>query len=147
MRKVQEYLGTGDILRRLVREAGRLSELDRAYRRAAPAALVDASGVDHIDGATLVLWADSGAVAAKLRQIMPTVLSQLQRFAPECTTARVAVRIAARDVGRTRRSPTRIGARGADALRELAGELPPSALRNALTRLAARAVGPSEDGK
>lgn len=146
MRKVQEYLGTGDTLRRLTREAARLAALDRAYRRAVPAALAQASGIDHIDSATLVVWADSGAVGAKLRQLAPTLLGRLRELAPECTVLRVAVRICARGAGGSSRgAPARLGAGGAEALRELAGELPPSSLRTALKRLASRAR--SEDGQ
>jgi hypothetical protein len=146
MRKFQEYLGSGDALCRLTREAVELAELDRVYRRAVPAPLADASGVDHIDGGTLILWADNGAVAAKLRQLSPTVLGRLQARAPHCTTVRVVVRLG---VGTTaqKRAPARIGSGGAAALQELAGALPSSSLRDALTRLAARAGDPSKDGE
>jgi hypothetical protein len=147
MRKIQDYLGAGDALRRLNGEARRLAELDRAYRPVVPGALAEASGVDHVDGATLFLWADSGAVAAKLRQLAPKVLKTLGKLVPECTAIRVTVRVAGSEAGRPPRPRPKLGEQGAEALRGLASALPPSPLGTALARLAARAAPPSEDGK
>lgn len=138
MRKVHDYLGAGDVLRRLTAEAQRLAELDRAYRRAVPGPLAQASGVDHVAGDTLYLWANGGAVAAKLRQLAPMVRAKLGSLAPECSAVRVVVRIGAGETVRTRRPLPRIGERGAEALQQLADALPASPLGTALARLAAR---------
>lgn len=148
MRKFQDYLGAGDTLRRLNEQAGRLASLDRAYKRAVPPALAEASGVTHVEAGTLLLWADGGAMAAKLRQLAPMLLLELKKVAPECTSIRVAVRVPGSEPPRPRGAPPRIGAGGTAALRGLASALPPSSLRTALARLAARgAAGRSEDGK
>lgn len=147
MRKIRDYLGAGDVLRRLTAEAQRLAELDRAYRRAVPRPLAQASGVDHVAGDTLYLWADGGVVAAKLRQLAPMVRARLGSLAPECSAVRVVVRIGARETSRTRRPLPRIGERGAEALQELADALPASPLGTALARFAAHAANRSENGE
>lgn len=147
MRKVQNYLGSDGVLRRLTREAQRLADLERAYRRVVPSALAEASGVDHTDGATLFLWANGGAVAAKLRQLAPMVLTRIGTLAPECTAIRVVVRIDRGDDGRSLPRRPSIGEQGVAALRGLAQMLPPSSLKTALARLAARGAKRSEDGK
>jgi hypothetical protein len=147
MRKVQDYLNAGDALRSLNQEVRRLAELDRAYKRAIPEALAEASGVNHIEGGTLFLWADGGAVAAKLRQLSPTLLKELGRFAPDCTAIRMVVRFRGVGSGRSRRPRPRIAEPGAEALRELASELPPSSLKTALARLAGRSAKRLQDGK
>lgn len=147
MRKVQDYLGSGDVLPRLTREAQRLADLDRAYRRVVPDGLAEASGVDHIAGATLFLWADCGAVAAKLRQLAPMVLARLGKLAPECSAIRLVVRIGGNDAGRSPLPRPKIGEIGAGALQRLACTLPPSPLRTALARLATRGTDRSKDGK
>jgi hypothetical protein len=143
MRKVQDYLDTGDALRRLSHEARRLSDLDRVYRKVVPAALAEASGVARVEGGTLVLWADSGAIAAKLRQLSPTLLGKLAELAPQCSAIRVAVIIRVREPTGKRRPPPKVGMQAAEALQGLARELPPCSLKSALLRLA----GQSEDGK
>ena len=147
MRRVQDYLGAGDALPRLNQEARRLAELDQAYRRAVPDALAEASGVNHLEAGTLFLWAEGGTVAAKLRQLTPMVLVKLKKLAPECTAVRVTVRVGGREIGRPGGTRPRIGKGGAEALRGLASELPPSSLKTALSRLAARGGNRSEDGK
>jgi Dna[CI] antecedent, DciA len=147
MRKVQDYLGAGDALRRLNQEVRRLVELDRAYKRAVPEALAEVSGVNHLEGGTLFLWADGGAVAAKLRQVTPTVLVKLRNLLPECTGIRVIVRVGGSQTSRPRGTRPRVGETGVEALRGLASGLPPSSLRTALSRLAARGTKRSQDGK
>jgi hypothetical protein len=145
MRRFQDYLCAGDALRRLHQEARRLDELDQAYKRAVPDALAEASGVNHIEAGTLFLWADGGAMAAKLRQLTPMVLVKLRKLAPECTAIRVAVRVGGRQPRRPSSPRPQIGDGGAEALRGLASALPASSLKTALARLAAR--GQSKDGK
>jgi hypothetical protein len=147
MRRFEDYLGSGDALRRLNQEARRLAELDRAYRQALPEALAEASGVSHLDAGTLFLWADGGAVAAKLRQLTPMVLAKLRQRAPECTAIRVTVLVSGRQALHRSGARPRIGGGGVEALRGLASSLPPSPLKAALSRLAARGLGRSENGE
>jgi hypothetical protein len=147
MRTLQDYLGVEDDLRRLSREARRLADLDRAYRRAVPDGLAKASGVSHVEAGTVYLWADGGAVGAKLRQLAPTVLVTLRKLAPDCRAVRVTVRVDGTQIVPSRSVRRQMGAGGAAALQELARTLPPTPLSAALSRLAARGGRQSEDGQ
>lgn len=147
MRKLQAYLAAGDSLGHLSHRAQWLAELERAYAEAVPERLAEASGVSHLEAGTLVLWAESGAVAAKLRQLAPTLLSRLRKRSSDCTAIRVTVQVQARRDAPRFSVRRRLGAPGAAALQELAETLPPSALKKALGRLAARTLRCSKDRK
>jgi hypothetical protein len=148
MRKFQDFLDVGDALGRLNHQAQRLAELDRAYKRAVPRELAEVSGVDHVKAGSLFLWADGGAVAAKLRHLSPMVLSRITRLAPEVSAIRVIVQVSGSPAGRPNSSAKPgIGEGGAEALRGLVDTLAPSPLKTALARLAERGGTPSEDGK
>ncbi len=147
MRRLQDYLEAGDALGRLHHRASRLAELEKAYAEAAPEQLSAASGVSRLESDTLILWAENGAVAAKLRQLAPTLMSRLRTRATEFTAIRVTVQVPAE--GATRPSiPARVlGEQGAAALDNLAESLSPSPLKSALTQLATRNRRRSKDGK
>jgi hypothetical protein len=85
---------------------------------------------------TLVVVADTGAVAAKLRQLAPRIVNEIVKSAPEITSIRVEVQV-------TRSRPAaparaRIGAAGKRSLRDLRDSLPDSPLRQALDRMVER---------
>lgn len=145
MRSLQDYLDSDDALGRLSPRARKLVDLDRAYADAAPQMLASASGVARLEAGTLYLWATDGAVAAKLRQLAPMLLSRVRQRAPECIAIRVTVQVCARRTRVAARVPRNLGAGGVTALRELAQSLPESPLRSALTRLAGRARDGSKD--
>jgi len=147
MRRLQDYLEAGDALGRLHHRASRLAALESAYAEVAPEHLSEVSGVSRLESGTLVLWTGSGAVAAKLRQLAPTLLSQLRKRAPECTSIRVTVQVDKHPFPRSPLPERELGEPSVEALRDLAETLPPSPLRSALARLATRNRRRSEDGK
>jgi len=147
MRKLQDYLDAGATLGRLSHRAQRLAELESAYAEAAPDRLAEASGVSHLEAGTLFLCAENGAVAAKLRQLAPLLLSKLRKQAPECTAIRVTVQVRGWPARRPSSARRRLGEQGIVALQALAETLPPSPLKAAVARLAARGYRRSEDGE
>ncbi|WP_043349787.1 DciA family protein [Cupriavidus basilensis] len=90
---------------------------------------------------TLLLLAAHGAAAARVRQVVPTLLSRLQQRGSQITAIRVRVQP---EVGRqgdwdtgpvVKPKVARMSATGLSSLTQLAQELPASPLRDALNTL------------
>lgn len=91
----------------------------------------------QMDGQTLILAADNGAVAAKLRQISSELISSF--LTRGCEVTGIQIRVQVRIKPQILTSPARkVGQNGKRALEELAGELADSPLKSALKRLARR---------
>ena len=134
-KRLNSYFGASQELRRLSGKAEQLLALQRLYARLAPPSLTRASRVIAAEQQTLVLSADNGAVAAKLRQLAPQLAGQFQNA--ECEVTRIQVRVqVANPPARRASTPMRLSDAGQKRLAELAGELPDSPLKNALRRLA-----------
>ncbi|AGK48808.1 MULTISPECIES: DUF721 domain-containing protein [Burkholderia] len=90
-----------------------------------------------IKDGTLTLFAAHNALAARLRQVEPRLLSDLQARGWAIATLKVRVRPQpAPEPPRVKQA--RMSAAGTDALRQLADALEPSPLQSALARMAAR---------
>ena len=102
-------------------------------------ALGAASKVANLKGDVLVIRTDSGAIAARLRQMTPSLI---QHFAAAGhVLSEIRVRVAPLAASRGQRPPPdrRISAQAKDHLRDFAATLPADApLREALERLAKR---------
>lgn len=73
-RSLEDCLKADGGLARLSGHAARLLRLQRLFESAAPKALVRGARVANLKLGKLIIHADSGAVAAKLRQIIPTLV-------------------------------------------------------------------------
>jgi hypothetical protein len=114
----------------------RLAALQQVYTGAIPGALARRSRVAYERAGTLVVVADTGAVAAKLRQLVPRIVVEIVKSAPEITSIRVEVQVTHSRAGTTPRA--RIGAAGKRSLQDLRDALPDSPLRHALERMLRR---------
>lgn len=134
--RLNKFIG-GAELRHLAGAAKRLTALQQQYERLVPAALSRASRVEQLEGRMLVLAADNGATAAKLRQLVPELVRQFQNAGREVAGIQVKVTVS---VARPKPSaaPRRLGAKGGAALAELSETLPDSPLKRSLARLAAK---------
>ena len=90
-------------LRPLAARLAYVRRLQRRYRSLAPQGLAEASRVCAMDGTTVVICADNGAVAAALRHLAPRLLQGLREAArksqkhardQELTSIRVEVQVA-----------------------------------------------------
>ena len=138
VQKIGDVIATSD-LRSLAHNARRLKDLQQLLFAAVPPALAGASRVSNLKSGFLVISADNAAVAAKLRQMTPRLLLHLRKSGIEVTGIRVDVQVKAHKI-KAEDTVTR-RALPADAIQEissLAERLPPSPLKSALTRLAAR---------
>lgn len=91
----------------------------------------------QIDGQKLTLTADSGVIAAKLRQMSTELLSGLQARGCEVTVIQVQVQVSTPPYIPPAQA-REIGAEGKAQLNQLAETLADSPLKQALTRLARR---------
>lgn len=123
----------------LTRATQCIAALQRLYAVCAPPDMVRASRVvNHRDG-MLVIAADNGAVAAKLRQQAPRLLQNMQKQGGEVTGIRVQVQVErAAPAPRTRAEKTPLPIDSVDNFEKLSKQVKDPALGAALARFAAR---------
>jgi len=114
--------------------AKKLAALQQIYAGALPSELSRRSRVAFERSGTVVVFADNGAVAAKLRHLAPRIVSEIVKSDPEVTAIRVEVQVAHSSTVR-RHLHRRIGSSGLASLTALRDSLPETPLRTALSRL------------
>ena len=137
MRRLNALFRDNAELHALANEAGKFTGLQKIWDGIVPEALrpyTRAGGVKH---RRLTVFADNGAIAAKLKLLTPNLLKNLQNKGVEVTSIRIEVQVQSQRrtaplVART------ISGQAADTLSQLADNLPDSPLRQALQRLAGR---------
>lgn len=139
-RSLEDCLKADDDIARLSGHAARLLRLRHAFETAVPRTLARSTRVANFKLGKLVIHADNAAAAAKLRQIVPTLVDVFRNEAAEVTGIEIKVQ-----PRHDRRMPfpqdarPPLGARAKQGLTSLAGSLPAdSPLRAALQRLAKR---------
>ncbi len=129
-------------LRPLASRLAYIRRLQRRYRSLAPQGLAEASRVCAIDGTTVIVCADNGAVAATLRHLAPRLLEGLRDAArksqkhardQELTSIRVEVQVA---VPVPKRPVKSRGELPAEKLERVARGLSDSPLREKLEEMA-----------
>lgn len=139
-RSLEDCLTADSAMARLAGHAARLLHLQRIFEAAVPRTLLRSTRVANLKLGKLVLHADNAAAAAKIRQIVPTLVNVFRDKAAEVTGIEIKVQ--------PRPAPSRPpaaamrdlpGTQAKQGLTSLAGKLPPdSPLREALQRLLAR---------
>jgi hypothetical protein len=139
-RSLEDCLKADDGIARLSGHAARLLRLQRAFEAAVPRTLARSTRVANFKLGKLVVHADNAAAAAKLRQIVPTLVDVFRHEAAEVTGIEIKVQ-----PRHDRRMPfpaearLPLGTQAKQGLTSLAGRLPAdSPLRAALQRLAKR---------
>jgi hypothetical protein len=139
-RSLDAYLNAPGGLARLSAHAGRLVKLQRVFERVAPSYLAASSRVANFKSGVVVIHADSGAVAAKLRQMLPSLVDEFSSKGAEITEIQVKVQpsnIAPQQI-RGRLAP-KVSAHAKAALTRLEADLPEdSPLKEPLGRLVKR---------
>jgi hypothetical protein len=129
-------------LQPMAQKAQRLRALQTLLAASLPAGLAGATAPVISETGELVLFADNGAVAAKLKQMAPRILVLLRQRGIEATGIRVQVQLSSRSKPLLQKQIS-LSATAGETLGELAGRISDPALRSALQRLARRA-GPSD---
>jgi hypothetical protein len=137
-----------DVLAHLSAQAARLKRLQAAFEAAAPMALTPSCRVANIKSGKVVILAENGAAALKLKQLAQRIQLELSVVCPEVTEIEIRVQVATPATKATvcrAFSPTLSDAatRGlspqtAEQLGRFCSNLPrPSPLREAIERLLA----------
>ena len=92
-RTIGELLVASEELKALSSRTRRLRELQTLYLGSAPRELAASSRVKSYRAGTLCISADNGAVAAKLKQLAPTLLSTIRKNDAEITAIRIEVQV------------------------------------------------------
>ncbi len=122
-------------LERLHENLEQLARLQAILAQILPANLIPNSAL--IKDGLLMLYADNGAVAAKLKQMVPRVRSGLRERGIEVTGIRLQVQARIRDNPLPQKHIS-VGQAGQVAIDSLTAALPPSKLKSALKRLRGR---------
>lgn len=139
-RSLDAYLNSAGDLARLSAHAGRLVKLQRVFEEIAPAYLAASSHVANFKLGKVVIHADSGAVAAKLRQMLPSLVDEFSLKGAEITEIQVKVQPSGVALQHKKRViAATVGSSAKTGLSRLAEELPAdSPLKEAVERLVKR---------
>ncbi|MCC6658025.1 MAG: DUF721 domain-containing protein [Rhodocyclaceae bacterium] len=139
-RSLDAYLNSAGDLARLSAHAGRLVKLQRVFEQIAPSYLAASSRVANFKSGKVVIHADSGAVAAKLRQMLPSLVDEFSLKGAEVTEIQVKVQPThAAPQHKTRAVSPAVGAQARTDLQRLSEALPEeSPLKEPLQRLVKR---------
>jgi len=135
--KIDFYLTAANPLRALTVEARQVAELQQVFLKAAPPPLAQSCRVSALRGDILILLADNAAVASKLKQLAPRLLTSFRKQGLKATSIQIRVQVDPPRAARTH--PTRkrqLSPKLIEKLEKLAGELEDSPLKRALYTMA-----------
>ncbi len=138
-RKLSALIENTAGLSALTRTMQRLAALQRLYEVCAPPDLARASRVVGDRNGMLVIAADNGAIAAKLKQLLPRLLKTLQKQRAQVTGIQVQVQVnKVTSTARARPAKTPLPVDLIDNFDDLSKRVKDPELRDALARFAAR---------
>lgn len=136
-RSLDTYLKSATDLERLAAHAEKLRQLQQIYAQIAPDYLASASQVANFKSGKVVIHAANGAVAAKLKQLEPSLRGEFYSNGFEVTE--ISIKAQGGPLGRAAERPPAdraISSTASKQIETLAGQLPAdSPLRAALQRL------------
>lgn len=139
-KQLDAYLGSAGGLARVAAHANRLMKLQRVFGAIAPTHLATASRVANLKSGKVVIHADSGAVAARLRQMLPRLVDNFLAKGCEVTEIEVKVQPADAAPQQAAKGKSRVlGGENRARLTQLAGSLDEETpIRRAIEKLVAR---------
>lgn len=137
MQRLESLLRSSPELRDLSGQAKDLLQLQKIWEQAVPDALRPFTRAGGFKHRRITVFADNGAVAAKLKLQSASLLKILQNKGLEVTSIRVEVQVQSRRPAQPG-IERHISPQASSSLENLADQLPDSPLRTALRRLAKR---------
>ena len=137
---LEHYLDNDAAAGRVMAHARLLLRLTRRFEAVAPAAVAHSARVANYKSGTIVIHADNGAVAAKIRQMSQRLCDELSKGGTECNGIEVKVQprqIPCQSMASTRKP---LSASTCGVLRSTTENLPKGPLRDALETLLASAA-------
>lgn len=123
--------------RAIIKRAQRLSEVQQQLNRVLPAAFAPMVQVLSLEFGTLTVATGNATVAAKLRQLAPTIVSDLKNSGCEISGIRVKVQVSYMTPA-PQRLPRQLSRNAQTAIETLSDTLTDSPLKNALKKVAAK---------
>ena len=136
----EQYLDSDAAASRVMAHARLLLKLSRYFEAIAPAGLRDSAHVANYKSGKVVIHADNGAVAAKIRQMTQRLCNDLSKGGPECNGIEVKVQPRQIPCQSMTSTPKPLSARACGVLRSTAENLPKGPLQEALATLVERAA-------
>lgn len=126
-----------------------LTRMQQIFLKIAPPQLAKFCALGQFSGGSLTIFAGNGAIAAKLKQSLPSLLSKFQQRGYEVTAIRIAVQanFPVENTGNLADKKLKIGQGGVESLHQLAMALPESPLKTAVASLLQRQTGKTERKK
>jgi hypothetical protein len=137
MRRINALFKNDAGLMALYDHAGSLTAMQSIWAEICPNSLKPLTRTGAVKQGTLTVYTDHGAVAAKIKLLLPSLMAKLQKRGIEVTAIRVQVQVKSEPPAKPK-IHRKISAKGASELASLAGELEGSALGEVLARLARR---------
>ena len=136
----EHYLDKDAAAGRVMAHARLLLKLSRRFEAVAPAGLRHSAHVANYKLGTIIIHADNGAVAAKIRQLSQRLSSELSKGGAECSG--IEGKVQPRQIPSQSTSSTQkpLSDRAIGMLRSTSETLPKGPLREALDRLLERAA-------
>jgi Dna[CI] antecedent, DciA len=139
-RKINFYLGSLRLApehQRLFSYTEKLTAMQQVFMKIAPPQLAQHCALGALVEGDLTIYARSGAIAAKLRQMLPSLLLKFRARGYEVTAIRIAVQANYNSITDTEKVVKRleIGQAGLGSLSDLVSALPASPLRTAVAHL------------
>ena len=132
---LEHYLNNDAAAGKVMAHARLLLKLARRFEAVAPATVANAARVANYKSGKIIIHADNGAVAAKIRQMSQRLCDELSKGVAECSG--IEVKVQPRQIPCQSMSSTQkpLSARTFGVLRSTAENLPKSPLRDALEAL------------
>jgi hypothetical protein len=137
MRRLNALFKDNAELVALSAQAGNLTASQKTWEAVAPDSLKQFTQAGSVKHKRLTVYADNGAVAAKIKLLLPSLLTKLQKQGLEVTSIRVEVQVKS-SPKKPEKSQRILSVQAASSLGKLAAELDGSALGEALSRLSGR---------
>jgi len=139
-KSLENYLEAADGAGKVLAHARLLIKLTHLYAEIAPANLSRASRLANYKSGIIVIHAANGVLAAKLRQLAPTLAAGFSQKGIECNGVQVKVQALESEAQSGTSTQKPLSARTSGELAGLRDALPASPLRAALEILLARAA-------
>ncbi|HXZ97196.1 MAG TPA: DciA family protein [Burkholderiales bacterium] len=136
-RKVGSYFDSTPAIQSLIKQVQCLIDMQQVFTEIAPKPLAQSGRVGRFAHSSLLLFADNGAMAAKLKQLTPSLLINFQKRGYKVTAIRVEVQPPHPRTPLPRK--TGLSGKALNHVHELAARLPDSPLRTAVQNMLARA--------
>lgn len=137
MRRISALFKEDAELVALSGHADSLTVSQKIWATSAPDSLKQFTQAGSVKHKRLTVYADNGAVAAKVKLLLPSLLTKLQKQGLEVTSIRVEVQVKS-SPRKTVKPARHISPGASSSLENLANGLPACALRDALLKLAQR---------